>query len=235
MPCKPLSATCALVLITVVTCMPVHASRMQESRHPRDTARAAEPVSAVAASSLEDAVAAVVVVALTEQFDQQGVSVNIASYQIHVGSAGQRVVTGRGHVSLSGAAEPVPFDYRTVYDIASSSAGYPTISIGQIGSDEHSVPNDARLIGELDARVASALSQELAGRRVWLQLDTIRSYESSNERYVRVDARGVADFGPGGTADTQVQGLYDRTGKTWLRVHYELADLPSSGIVATGG
>ena len=87
----------------------------------------------------------------------------------------------------------------------------------------------AGLIGELDQRVAAALSQELGGRRVWLQLDTIESFESA-QRYVRIHAAGLADFGLDGSTPARVEGLYDRGRNAWLRVNYELGGpVPMSG------
>ena len=184
--------------------------------------------------SLEDAVASVVVVALTNQFDGKPISVNIDSYDVQVSGARERVVSGQGRVGVEGADAQITFNYRTVYDVLSFNAGYPAITIGRVGSREHSVPNDATLIGELDERIASTLSNELGGKRVWLQFDTIQSFES-DERYVRIRAAGIADFGPDGSTPTRVEALYDLGQRTWLQVNYELGVAPPGNSLASAG
>lgn len=186
---------------------------------------------AAPAASLEDAVGAVVLVALTEQFDGRPVAVNIDSHEVQVAGARHRLVTGRGRVEVGGAAESFSFRYRTLYDVLSSDAAYPTITIDRIeasGGSERPVPNDAVLVDELDRRVASALSGELGGRTVWLQLDRIESFEAE-QRYVRIDASGMADFGPDGRSPARVEALYDRGRQAWLRVHYALESTPEGG------
>ena len=204
-------------------------------------AAAAGPTTAEAAGTLQDAVASVVVVALTEQFDGKPISVNIDSYDVQMAGARERLVTGRGRVDVEGSAGSIAFTYRTLYDVLSSNAGYPAIAIGRIGDGiERVVPNDAALIGELDQRIASTLSGELGGRPVWLQLDSIESFET-DQRYVRINAAGVADFGPEGSTPARVEALYDRERQAWLRVNYELglgsALAPASGelLSASGG
>lgn len=170
---------------------------------------------------LEDAVASVVVVALTEQFDGKPISVAIDGYDVQVSSARQRVVSGRGTVRVDGADVPIGFGYRTVYDMVAAEAGFPTITLSGTGGDERAVPNDSTLVDQLDERVSSAMSHELGGRQVWLQFDSIETFESAG-RYVRINAQGLADFGPAGSAPARVEGLYDRSTAAWLRVNYEL-------------
>ncbi len=183
---------------------------------------------------LQDAVASVVVVALTEQFDGKPISVGIDSYEVRVSGARERVVSGRGRVDIEGAQDPITFNYRTLYDVLSSDAGYPTISIAGVGGgSERSAPNDSTLVGELDRRVAAALSQELGGRQVWLQLDAIESYESA-DRYVRIQATGLADLGIDGNTPARVEALYDRSEGAWLRVNYELGGTAAGALSMLG-
>ena len=185
---------------------------------------------------LQDAVASVVVVALTEQFDGRVISVKIDDYNVDVSSARQRTVSGRGTVEMGAQGkDSVSFSYRTLYDVVDAHAGYPTITVnGLQGGGERLVPNDAMLVAQLDRHVAAALSNELQGEQVWLQLDEIESYESA-QRYVRINASGVADFGVNGTTPARVEALYDRTDKTWLRVNYALggASAPLAGLSGT--
>jgi len=173
---------------------------------------------------LEDAVAAIVVVALTEQLDSKQISVAINRYDASVATARERYISGSGTVQIKGDNDPLRFRYRTLYDVVAGTAAYPKISLAGVDSGaERSVPNDSALIGELDRRVAAALSKELGGARIWLQLDTIETYESGS-RYVRINATGVADLGMEGTTPTRVEALYDRQKATWLRVNYQLGE-----------
>lgn len=216
------------------------ANRGQVGAHPTAAIETGEVAPADSAGDvahrLEDAVASVVVVALTEQFDGKPISVNIESYDVQVSGARERMVSGRGQVGIGNDGAPIAFSYRTLYDVLSANAGYPSITVGQVGAGvERSVPNDALLIGELDERVASTLSGELGGKRVWLQFDDIQTFESG-DRYVRINATGIADFGPDGSTPTRVEALYDRDGRTWLRVNYELgAAAAGRTLVSSGG
>jgi hypothetical protein len=236
-----LRLACAIVLLLPCVAMPVFASRNtaasgQVAGMPSPAVQPSPSPPAVAAQgSLEDAVASVVVVALTEQFDGKPISVNIDSYDVQVSGARERMVSGQGRVGVEGSAASITFNYRTVYDVLSSNAGYPAITISRFGAREHSVPNDAALIGELDERIASSLSRELGGKRVWLQFDSIQSFES-DARYVRIRASGLADFGPDGSTPTRVEALYDRGQDAWLQVNYELGVAPAStGLASAGG
>ena len=103
------------------------------------------------------------VVALTDQFDGKPISVNIDSYDVQVSGARERMVSGQGRVGVEGSGASITFNYRTVYDVLSSNAGYPDITISRFGAREHSVPNDAALIGECLMRQddPTALLQQL--------------------------------------------------------------------------
>lgn len=174
---------------------------------------------------LQDAVASVVVVALTEQFDGRTIEVSIEDYEVRILGVHEREVTGRGVVAVGDDPEDsVRFRYRTLYDVVTSDAAYPAITVDGAGAgSERSVPNDATLIGELDARVAAELGRDLGGRRVWLQFDTIESYESG-QRYVRIDAAGIADFGVEGRTPARVEAIYDRRVDAWVRINYQLGE-----------
>lgn len=195
----------------------------QGALEPDAGARASDP--------LQDAVASVVVVALTEQFDGKAIAVNIDDYHVQVSGARERTVSGRGTVSIGSdaAASEIAFDYRTLYDTVTGNAAYPAIAISKMGgSSERLVPNDASLIGQLDERVSSVLSKELGGKQVWLQLDSIETFESG-QRYVRINAEGIADFGIEGSAPARIEALFDNSQKIWLRLNYQLGSGSAAG------
>ena len=64
-----------------------------------------------------------------------------------------------------------------------------------------------------------------------LQLDHITTVEAGS-RYLRINANGIADFGAEGTSPARIEALYDRRGKAWLRVNYELG--PGAGLQTLG-
>ena len=188
-------------------------------------------VAAKASDPLQDAVASVVVVALTEQFDGKAIAVNIDGYHVQVSGARERMVTGSGTVTIGSdaAGDAISFNYRTLYDTVSANAAYPAIAINRMGGGtERLVPNDASLIAKLDQRVSSALSSELGGKPVWLQLDSIETFESG-ERYVRINAEGIADFGIDGSTPASIEALFDRRADAWLRVNYQFGDATVAG------
>lgn len=191
--------------------------------------------SKAADQALDDAVASVVVVALTEQFDGQSVSVEIDSHDVEVTGARERLVSGQGRLRLGTGDDWIAFGYRTLYDTLSGNASYPAITMGGAGGAERSVPNDATLIRQLDDRVAAALSKELGGKPVWLQLDSIETFESG-ERYVRIQAAGLADFGVDGSTPARLEALYDRKKDAWLRLDYQLGrdSRPNASLLSGG-
>lgn len=192
---------------------------------------------AKASDPLQDAVASVVVVALTEQFDGKAIAVNIDDYNVQVSGARERMVSGTGTVTIGSAAtgDRISFNYRTLYDTVSANAAYPAIAINSVGGGtERPVPNDASLIGQLDERVSSALSSELGGKPVWLQLDSIETFESG-ERYVRINAQGIADFGIDGSTPASIEALFDRRADAWLRVNYQFGTASAAGNPSSPG
>lgn len=223
LPHRMLLLTWACLLQAGVAAAAFAAAPASAQAKPASTPSVAVAASADAGQLLQDAVASVVVVALTEQFDGRVISVKIDGYDVAISSARERLVSGRGTVEMDAKGkDAVSFTYRTLYDVVDAHAGYPTITVnGFTGAGERMVPNDATLVGELDERVVSALSKELQGKPVWLQLDRIESYESG-KRYVRINASGLADFGVEGRTPARVEALYDRNESAWLRVNYAL-------------
>src|SRR5690606_16217742 len=107
--------------------------------------------------------------------------------------------------------------YRTRYDPAFGSAGYPEITLGADGEGdgERYVPNDARLVAELESLVADELASWPGAGRVLLQLDDISSLQSGGS-LLQIEANGIADFGPGGSTAARIEALYDLQARTWL-------------------
>jgi hypothetical protein len=189
--------------------------------------RAGEPAREAVGDEVRNAVAAVLVGALGAEFGEAMVDVRLDSVQVEVESARDHVLSGTGRVRIgapggggqAGEDDWLGFQYRTRYDTLFASAGWPDVQLG--GGDERDVPNDAVLVAELEQRLADELEQLPGAGRVYMQFDDITSVESG-QRFVRIAATGVADFGTGGSTSTEVDALYDRGAGTWLRVRQEL-------------
>src|SRR3546814_8803313 len=101
-------------------------------------------------------------------------------------------------------------------------------SLGGVTGDERNMPNDPMLVRQLDERVVERLGQEFAEQTVRLQFDRITTVEAGSH-YLRIDASGIADFGPEGTSSARIEELYDLREGAWLRVDYVLG--PGAGLL----
>lgn len=171
--------------------------------------------------ALDNAVAAVLVAALSEQLAAQTVEVHVDSFNVGIASARERSVAGQGRLRLGDAPDWIGFRYATRYDTTFATAAYPQISIGGVSAGEREVPNDSSLIRQLEERVSGELDAQFGARAARLQLDSIRTVEGG-QRLLRISAEGIADFGLNGTTPVRIEGVYDRVVETWPRVNYEL-------------
>jgi hypothetical protein len=178
--------------------------------------------------TLDGAVAGVLVAALTDQFGGRAVSIMLDRVDVQPSSIRDRLVTGTGRARIEGDEDWLGFRFSTLYDTTFNSAAYPDISLGGVTTGEREVPNDTSLVRELDDNVVARLGKEFAGQQVRLQLDRISTVEAGS-RYLRINASGIADFGPEGTSPARIEALYDRTGRSWLRVNYELGPGADAG------
>lgn len=186
--------------------------------------------------TINGAVAGVLIAVLTEQFEGRAVSVTLDRVDVQPASIQDRIVSGAGRARIEGDQEWIGFRFSTLYDTTFGSVAWPEITLGGVTGDERDVPNDTVLIRQLDGRVAERLGNEFSGQAVRLQLDRITTVEAGS-RYLRINASGIADFGPEGTSPTRIEALYDRRDKAWLRVDYELgssAGMETLGALAGG-
>lgn len=226
-------------LIWVLVLLPVSGAVFAASIPGRQASRPTPPdapAPVVANDAINGAVAGVLVATLTEQFGGRTVSLTLDRVNVQQASISDCIVSGEGRARIDGDPEWIGFRFSTLYDTTFGSAAPPDISLGGVTGDERNVPNDPALLRQLDDRVAERLHGEFSGQRVRLQLDRISTVEAGS-RYLRIDASGIADFGPEGTAPTRIEALYDRRDGTWLRVNYELGpgnDLATAPVLAGG-
>lgn len=228
------SSCAGVLLIAIVTFAMGTVAAVQKApagpRHveTRPASAADKPESrAEGEEALQNAVAAVVVAAMTEQFANRVISVKLDSAEIEIASLRDRVVSGVGRLQIGFDEDWIGFRYRTLYDTFDGSAGYPQVTLGGHAAGERSIPNDSTLVRDLDLKVVDEMTKEFGGQPVRLQLDTVTTL-AAGRRYLRIDAQGIADFGREGGTPAHVDALYDRREKTWLRISYELG--PSVGL-----
>jgi hypothetical protein len=174
---------------------------------------------------LDNAVAAVVVAALSEQLGTPAIAVQLDSLDVAIASVRDRTVSGVGRLRVGDDPEWIGFRYSTVYDTTFQSAGYPRLTIGGVSAGEREVPNDATLVSQLEERVAVELDRQFGGTSARLQLSDISTVQGGR-RLLRISAQGIADFGRNGHTPVRIEALYDQIADAWQRVNYEL------GVVA---
>jgi hypothetical protein len=212
-----------LIVLLSAAALPAAAARVLDS-----TSVPASPAPATAVSdTMSGAVAGVLVAALTEQFDGRSVSIMLDQVSAEPASIRDSTVIGQGRARIGGDEEWIGFRFSTLYDTAFNSAAWPEITLGGVTSEERDMPNDPMLVRQLDERVVERLGQEFAEQTVRLQLDRISTVEAGSH-YLRIDASGIADFGPEGTSSARIEALYDLRDRAWLRVDYELG--PGAGL-----
>ena len=95
-------------------------------------------------------------------------------------------------MQIEASQDWIGFRFSTLYDAIFETAGYPELSIGTVGPGGRTLPNDSKLVRELDDRVVGMLGEEFGYQQVRLQLDRIDTVEAG-ARYLRIDAQGIAD------------------------------------------
>lgn len=203
---------------------------------PAQTTVAKPPMPDKATDAIDGAVAGVLIATLTEQFNGRAVSLQLDKVEVKPSSIRDRLVTGEGRVRIGDDDEDsIGFRFSTLYDTLMGSAAYPDITLGGITRGEREIPNDTLLVRQLDDQVSERLGREFSSQAVRLQLDRISTVEAGT-RYLRINATGIADFGRDGTTPAQIEALYDRRDKAWLRVNYDLGpEVRDSGVALAGG
>lgn len=175
---------------------------------------------AEATQSVDAAVAAALIGAITQQFDERMVQVKLDHVDSTPTSIAQRDIHGSGRLKIGDDAVWIPVTFSALYDTTDASVGFPVLTLGATAPGEI-LSSDAEISQRLAGEVGHRLDREFASQQVRFDLDQVHVSHVGN-RYLRVDANGTTDFGVEGTTATGVHALYDPRQDQWLRVSYEL-------------
>jgi hypothetical protein len=160
---------------------------------------------------------------IADQFPGHAVSVQLDDPAIEDASAVQQQVQALARVRIDGSA-PMLVRATALYDHDSRSIDAPSLFFEATGARPAAPAVDRSLAAEATRR----LGAEFAGQPVSLSLLGADAVPVGG-RYLRVVARGTADFGGEGRAATMVEALYDPRTGDWLHLDYELGADPAAG------
>ena len=213
-----------LAVATLVVCGLVSTAVAADRKAPLEIEAKAldnRPESRVEADqAMDGAVAASVIGAISTQFGERKVAVKLDDVAVQPASVRDRSVSGHGRLQIGGDTSWIPFQFDVLYDTVTASVSFPAITLGDADAARE-VALDSGIARELGRRADDALDHEFAQQPVQLVVNRVTTTDAG-ERYVLVEALGIADFAAEGTTPTQVEALYDRKTGEWLRLDYEL-------------
>jgi hypothetical protein len=185
--------------------------------------------------AIDAAAAAAVVGAISGQFGERKVQVKLDHVATTPNSLIESDVAGDGRLLLGDAGDDdwLPFRFACLYDTTSATASAPRLLIGG-DVPGRSLDADSTIARQLREQVQARLQAEFQQQPVRFSLDSAAALETG-KRYTRIEARGIVDFGSEGTTPADIHALYDRRGRAWVRVAYELGTTANRQGTASGG
>lgn len=219
-----LPAACLAALFTAGALAPaggVHARQPAAPKQIEAHALVAAPESrAEAAQSIDAAVAAALIGAISAQFGTRQVEVKLDRLETEPVNLIDLQVSGDGRLRIGEDDEWLPMRFGALYDSVAASVAQPRLTVGGAGEAAEVSPDSS--LGRTLAREASArLQDEFAQQPARLHLDRITQL-AAGKRYVRLEGVGAVDFDEQGSSVAVVHALYDSARKEWLQVGYEL-------------
>jgi len=161
--------------------------------------------------------------AIGDQFPGHAVEVALGAPTLVDAGPAQREVQALARVRIDGSA-PMLVRANALYDRDAASLSAPSLWFEGGGS----IPADDAARAALARAAEARLGAEFAGQPVVLSLGDADAVALGG-RYLRLVARGVADFGAEGRAATTIEALYDPRNGEWLRLDYTLGADPAEG------
>jgi hypothetical protein len=180
----------------------------------------ASPADGAQASQLQPQSAALAA-AIEDQFPGHAVDVALDTAMLAGAGPAQQEVQALARVRIDGSA-PMLVRATALYDLESRSVAAPSLWFE--GTDPR--PASGAIRHDLVAAATRRLDAEFAGQPVSLALADAEAVAVGG-RYLRLVARGTADFGAEGRAATTIEALYDPRNGEWLRLDYALGADPA--------
>lgn len=172
--------------------------------------------------------AATLAAAIQDQFPGHTVDVALDRPVISATGPAQQEMQALARVRIDGSA-PMPVRISALYDREARSIDAPSLWFEATGAEPASDP----LRRSLAAATTHRLDAEFADQPFTLALADAET-SGVGGRYLRVVARGTADFGSEGRASTTVEALYDPRNGEWLRLDYALGADAAQGVADDG-
>lgn len=173
-----------------------------------------------ATDAIRDAIAGPLIDALSVRLGGRAVELRLDAVEVRAIDADARAISGSGAAQIVGRQDWIGFRFGLRYDARLRRSGRPELGIDSAAAGERDVPNDPRLVGQLEALLSADLAQELRQPSARLRLDRVSTVECDGQR-LRIDALGTVypdRYGPG--TPLTIAALYDRPSHAWLRLEY---------------
>lgn len=172
------------------------------------------------AQAIDDALAAALVGAIATRFDEQRIDVKLDHVDSTMAGFLQRDLRGNARLKIGRDGTWIPVSFSALYDTSNGTVGFPSLVLGADAPGQV-LPADDHITRQLATEVDARLGSEFASQDVRFKIDQARVVHVGN-RFLRLDANGVADFGVEGTTTAIINALYDPGTGRWIHLNYEL-------------
>lgn len=210
-----------VITISIVIALFALQATAQAPRSLQGQALDERPESRIEASqSIDAALAAALIGAISGQFDERKVAVKLDRVATEPLSLVDLRVEGDGRLRIGDDEEWLPLRFSAMYDSVGATVVQPRLTIGDEGEGEE-VAIASPLAQSLRDQVAAGLQREFAQQPARLHIDRVRQLPAGR-RYARLEGVGTVDFDEYGSSVATIRALYDRDRHEWLQVGYEL-------------
>ena len=175
---------------------------------------------AEAAQTIDAAVAAALIGAISTQFGERRVEVKLDRMQIDPANLIDLTLSGEGRLRIGDDDEWLPMRFEALYDSQTASVPQQQLVLGDDGAGEE-IQAGSPLGRAFHEQATRRVQAEFVQQPVQLRLDRI-TRSQVGRRYTRLEGVGAVNFEEG-SAPFSIDALYDRKTDAWLRMAYELA------------
>src|SRR5687768_15571656 len=214
--CNAFVALTAALLLATHSAFAAPPTRAIEGR-----ALDAAPESRVeAAQTIDAAVAAALIGAISTQFGERKVEVKLDRMQVDPANLIDSILSGEGRLRIGDDDDWLPLRFKALYDSRAASVPRQELVLGDDGAGEE-IQVGSVLGRALQDQATRRVQAEFVQQPVRLRLDRV-TRTRVGKRYTRVQGVGAVNFEEG-SAPFSVDALYDGKADAWLRMAYELS------------